>query len=206
MAKRAFEIGWKSNRQSWARPIKTVIEEERKMARMKAIQLAQQAEEDRIKKMVEDHRKASEEAATVLANEALMLNASRKGIMAGLGILGIMQPAMKKLAEMTLEAINRGEIPAKKGMEILGRWTTCVAQLTHGAKENVETERLRKGEPTEVIGMQLDVANLSVEEIEASLKRGLDELNFIKEHGVLPEGAPDGSGGEEADDGGEVVH
>lgn len=185
MARRGWEEGWPNR--PFAVAIKDFLANERLMARARAAEL----EEQRYREKLAMQEKASAEAAETLAHEAKNMHMAVMDTQLALGMLGSqsMANAISKLVKrIESAAAEADKIGVGTCAKIVTSWTAALCKLTAANRENVATERLRKGEPTEVLGVKVEQIELTREEA----LRELDDMRAL----LGAEGAGDGDGEE----------
>lgn len=162
-ARRAWREGWGY---SWAPPIRELIRQEMELARIERAKLAEQERDQQIR----DRKKAREDASRAAGEEAQAATIARaNSIAAGALIQSLMRsmmPLTKKLQEALLEG---GDLKPREMAKMLGDAAYIVRQGNEAIKSAFELERLRVGEPTQILGVTGMDAN-SPEEVAVELQ------------------------------------
>ncbi len=186
MAKRGWEEGWPAA--SWARPIRERIHEERQAARAQAATLEREAQEAQ----ASERAKAAREAAEVLAQEGQLMKVGRNDVLGVLVIAAQMLPAMRALAERlkdqllnpALDPVTGQPAPLnpKEVLAIFRGYAAIAGRGVDAATKLIELERLRRGDPSEIL--RIDVEPASLEDATAELAAASDALARAKELGL----------------------
>jgi len=179
-AKRAWEKGW-SPGIPWARPIKHLIEEEREEARAAQRRL----EERKDAEAAEERGKAREDAVQSLVQEGQMIRLGRSNALGALASIAQMLPAMRVVGEKMRDKILAGEeIDLKMGMRLHRDFGMTVRNLATAAQILVESERQHKGEPSAVIGVQMD-GEITVDEALREMAEVSELYELAKRRGLI---------------------
>lgn len=159
----------------WARPISLVIEDERRAARARQLDLARQAQEAD----AAEREKARMSHIDSLAQEAQMMKVARGDTLAALALAAELTPAMRQLARVIVEAAKPKpdgappDISAVQAMALLSRHTQLIQRAVGAAETLVQLGRLERGQSTANVGVGGFSSELSFEE-------ALEELTAVE--------------------------
>ena len=186
MAKRGWTRGWASRRNPWAKAISKVLAEEAEAARA-ALLREQQAKQEEAER---ERQKAREDAVNQLKQEGQMLQLGRANVLSSLLTSSLMLPGIKQLATQLNNDLLTGQaLPTKEKLRALRDWGWMVRQLVTAANQLIDAERLRKGEPTEVIGIQVG-GEITLEEAAADIEEVAALAQLARERGLIVDVAP----------------
>lgn len=164
-ARKAFLLGWP--RYEWARPIQEVLAEERSKGLAVVAERARR-EAARAESESRDSRAAGVEAA---AQEAQILTAARKNVLAVFGLSARLVPAMDALVDVvraaTLDADGRKLPPTKIGITpseafgLLSRHASILNRAMAVGEQVVTLGRAERGQASAIVGVA--VADLTAE-------------------------------------------
>lgn len=184
-ARRAWDKGWTPGI-PWARSIKLVLEDEQEAART----LQRRIEEDKHLRAQDDRDKARDDAVSALAQEGQMLKLARTNVIAGMASVALMLPTLRRIGEEVKRQFETGEIDARLGMRMLKEFSYMLRNFTMAMQSIIEGERQSKGEPTAIIGLQLD-GNLSIDEALREMSEVSELYELAKRRGLVDgNGAP----------------
>lgn len=174
-ARRAWRQGWGY---SWAPAIREVIRQEMELARIERAKLQEQERDQQLR----DRKRARDDAARAAGEEAQASTIARaNSIAAGALIQGLMRsmlPLTKKLQE---SLVDGGDLKPREMAKMLGDAAYIVRQGNEAIKAAFELERLRVGEPTQILGITgTDSATpeeiaVELQSIDRSLRRALQQ-------------------------------
>ena len=192
-ARKSWYTGWKSY--EWARPIKDVIENDRVSARAELLEEAPDTapavvNEKLLVKATNLVKSAKHDATESRVEEAKLVRATRQVGMMALGAMGKLLPGIIKLSEATslqLEKLAKSDhLNERAALNLLNSFARSYNQITLSAKTAMEMERLYLGEPTSILGIQMDeVEDMTLEECLAESKAMERAIEEAKEHGHL---------------------
>lgn len=172
MAKRAWEKGW--DHSPWATPIEQVLKEEQLAARA---EMAKRVETD-YDKVVEEREKAFAEAVKTRAQEGELVKMSRAtaiNVLAkGIKLLqtgSILVETIEESLKDMQQAADRGEempMHPLQAIRLLRQVAGFVNQGVSVGDAAMRLERLRLGEPEQILGIQ--DADMSVEDALAEIR------------------------------------
>jgi hypothetical protein len=174
MAKRGWELGW-SPRIPWARPIKTVLREEQEAARAEQRRL-ELLEKD---KSAEERDRARQDSVKAMAQEGQMLAAGRANVLSTLASATQALPAVKKLLSDLNAALvdpNAVKLTPMAAVKLFREFGLGVRYLVEASNRLIEAERTSKGEPSRIIGLEVD-GTLSLEDAQ----REIEEVSALYE-------------------------
>lgn len=148
MAKRGWEEGWPVY--PWAEPIHKVIERKQREAQER--KRAEDIEAARAAARVKDD--ATQEAIKVRGEEARMVAAARINVMVLLNATGRMGPALQSLSDQISAAIIDKKVPVDEMSGLLKNVASAAAATVKAGQVALEVERLFRGDPTKIIGVQ----------------------------------------------------
>jgi hypothetical protein len=180
MARKGWEFGW-SPRVPWARPIHTVLKEEQQAARAE-----QRRQELAARDAAQEERDmARKDAVRALAQEGQMLAAGRANVLAILASATQVLPGVRKLMADLLVDIQSGVIstPAQR-MSMFRNFSLGIKYLVEATDRLVEGERRSKGEPTSVIGLEVD-GTMTLEEAQREVEEVSALFKLAQERGLI---------------------
>lgn len=156
-ARRAWQKGWPKF--SWGIPIREVIRREMEAARTER---EKKLTADR-EQQQRDREKARADAVRATAEEAQAASIARaNGIAAGALIQSLLR-SMVPLTKKLQESMEGADLKPREMAKMLGDAAYIVRQGNEAIKTAFELERIRVGEPTQVIGVT-SMDNVSPEE------------------------------------------
>lgn len=184
-AQRAWRKGWPKF--SWGRPIREIIQEEMERARGEREKRLHEEREQQER----DRENTRKDAIRATAEEAQAAGIARaNGIAAGAliqALLRSMVPLTKKLqAEM-----EGADLKPREMAKMLGDAAYIVRQGNEAIKTAFELERIRVGEPTQVIGITVESTPEEAAHDLIALGRSLRRAVGKSKEGVVEK--PDGS-------------
>ncbi len=193
MAQRGFDRGW-SPAIAWARPIRQVLEEDKEAARS-----AQRKLEEEHHRMASNEReKARADSVAALAQEGQMIKAGRVTTLNALVTVAGLLPAIKSLADALTADVAAGvTISPGMKMRVIKDFSSVVRQLVSASNELVVAERASKGEPSKIIGIDINSATMTVDEAVREIKEVTELYALAKERGLVDD--PAAPGGDEPD-------
>lgn len=205
-ARRAYKQGYAGRPgMDWARPIHEVLRDEKVAARARSYE----EDEQRLRALEIEHDKAREEAIQTLALEANILKLARGNLNVLFQLSGSLVPGLKLLTEKLKTAVEAGQVDAKQAMPILRQYGTIVRQGTTAAHMLIQAERLRKGDPTEVVEHRVENvgAEMTYEETLEELEQTKHILELAAGKGLVKtEARRPGTNGSGNGDGSGEVH
>lgn len=201
---RGWETGWsymidkKGNvKYPWAKPIRDVLRNEQAEARARQMRIEEEARASDRKKR-EEMRQASIEA---ISQEAQVVKAMRANVIGLNRITGQVILAALPVVERLKASLETAQLDPKKVTDILARVAYLARQTSESARLAIELERLRLGDPNEVIKELPGVTDVTPEEAAAELGRLGRSLERAKKLGlsviVSDEELPDRASGDE---------
>lgn len=179
MARRGWELGWPIY--SWAGPIRLVVERKQIEAQEKA--RAEEVERARQAALVKDA--ARSDALKTHDEEGRLVKVARVNVIQLLAANARLGPALQVLAERMRQAIENGEVNTRDGSTLMRNLAATAASTVRAGQIALELERLHRGDPTQIIGIQpvemtTDDAIREIEEAQAALtryqRRGLEVI------------------------------
>ena len=174
-AKRAYEIGYPSR--PWAiKPIKQLLVEDIQLARARLELEAEreELEEDQADLDAERDREAVRQHAITAKTQAGQLVASARagailGLAAAVKVATGLQKAMQRLGN-ELEAMADPAVkmtPKEVGTlsSIMRRYASTLRELNASGQLAMEMERLRLGEPSQIVGLMTDLDTMPMAEL-----------------------------------------
>lgn len=164
-ARKGWEKGWVKEGKPWALPIEFALEEERRQLRAARLQAAEQAAADEEKTAIA----ARKDAVATLTEEARMVQIARAntiGVMAA--IINPLILASKVLVKQVTSAIDDEKLTPNQRIALLYRISQMTKQAADASRLVLETERLRLGQPTQVLGLK--IADLTPEQAAEELE------------------------------------
>ena len=150
-ARKMWEEG--NSKLPWARPIRQALLDEAEAARA-AQRKAELAQLDEAKN---ERDKVRQDAVKALAQEGQMLAAGRANALGVLASLTQLLPSVRKVAQQLNDRIANGDpLEVSQGMKFLDRFTSTFSRAADAADKLIEAERRHKGEPTQVIGLEVE--------------------------------------------------
>ncbi len=208
-AKRGWDFGW--NKFEWAPPIKDVIAQEQVSARARVQQseemetetqwaieealatdtplgeVRQQAYLDR----QAERAKAKEQAIAARKAEGQMVGGIRKAatqsaaslLRIGNGINALADRVDKELATM---AAKPKDFKVGAALVTINKYASAVRDLTIAGKTAVELERLHLGDPTSIVGVQLEGAfdEAPMDDVMREISKAAQAIADAKEKGI----------------------
>jgi hypothetical protein len=178
---RGWSLGWPKFQ--WAKSIEGVLLAEAVAARAALLQ-EQERERAAQAKQAKD---AEQEAINTMAVEGKLLGAGRNLALGTLavGLAGL--PAMRKMVEGVVERVTAGEkMSVKDTMQTVRYYATAVAQLANASKILVETERRTRGEPGELIGVQVSgEMSMSLDDALSAISEANETVELARSRGLL---------------------
>lgn len=183
LARRAWQTGWPS---AGFRAVKDLLREEEVAARAEQRRL----EEAEKRKTAEERDKARSDAIAAMAAEGRILALARNDVQGALACANVMLPALRALAEAIATSLQADptQISPAKGVELIQRYSVAVKSLTQAGEQLVRAERLHKGEPTDILGVQHSASEMSVEEAVREIQTTVGLYELAKRRGLI---APD---------------
>lgn len=194
-ARRGWELGW-APRLPWAPAIKDVILNEQKEARARLIiEGSRKATEDAqaaTKTPESIQLKAREDAVDTLMQEAKLIRAARENTLALMATTQSVMKGVVKLAPQAYEIIQNAKLTPMQIAAFFRQLASLMKDANECAMRALQLERLRTGEPTEIIG----VTGVSMDDAERETRHTLALIEEAKKLGVIPsgEGNADGNG------------
>ena len=174
-AQRAWERGWPAY--PWARPIKTVLADEDRLARVRAAEIEARAKstEDA------DREKERKEAIEARATELSMLKAARHNVMVGLGAAASLTPSIQLLAKHVADKIQAGlaNVDIKEALIILREHSKLVHRAVFAVDQLVALGRLERGQSTVNVGVA-PAADLTYEQALEELEGTAELLEVVR--------------------------
>jgi hypothetical protein len=166
LAKRLY-LGPPYRDYEWARPIKLVLEDERRVA---AAQVQAATEKLALTESAEYERARREEIET-LTQEAQLKKLARSDVIAALAVATELVPAMRALGKVISAAAmpadgSPSDVKPKDAMRLLSSFTLMVQRMVGAADQLVSLGRLERGQTTSNVGLSVE---LSAEEAAAEL-------------------------------------
>lgn len=191
-AKKAWISGWPDQRM---RPIRDLLEEERLAARAEILTetraklvgdqavLQQEAVEAEKARLL-----SHSQAVQTRAQEGEMVKLSRANTIVMMATANRHLRVANKLAKELEEQVEKGEVELtpQQVIKLAGSCAFLTKTAAEAARINLEMERILLGEPTEIIG--IDVNNMSVEEAARRIEVANRALERARKRGLL--GAP----------------
>jgi hypothetical protein len=165
----------------WAEPIRKVIEREQLAAQEKA--RAEEVERARQAARVKDD--ARSDAAKAHTEEGQLVKVARVNVIQLLAASARIGPALQVLAEQVRQSIESGEMEVREAGRLLRDLSAATGQSVRAGQIALELERLHRGDPTQILGIQpmemtTDDAIREIEEAQAALdrfkRRGLEVI------------------------------
>lgn len=168
-AQRAWEKGWSNQHgKEWALPIKDIIADEQEKIR------AERYKEAEMKQRLidEDKERAVKDSIKTRAEEAEAANIARGnarvvGAMIS-NILRSAQPLLKRLQDALKDQATIDKMSPIQVMEIFASAALVVKRGQEAIRDALEIERMRVGDPTETIKIQLE--DMSLEDAQKELE------------------------------------
>jgi len=158
--------------------------EEEAQARLK------QAEIDAKRRLAELLSKAKIDAAQVAADQANMLNLSRKATIAAVALPALVLQDVASIAKMIREAIAGGAFKTPEQAVRVGALLTRMVENSERALHNhIQAENLHAGRPTDILGLSLS-EETPVDEVEKKLRvvsRAIERAK-ARAQGTSPDG------------------
>ena len=191
MAARGWNQGW-LNQVTWARPIRDVIKEEMEAARAERLKLQEREREQQ----TQDREKARQDSVKAAAEEGQAAAIARANSIA---IGGIIQGLLRGLIPLTRrvqESLATEDLRPREIARMLGDAAWIVKHGNEAIKTAFELERIRLGEPTNVIGIQNNMTDVTTEEaveellgIERTLRRAVNQTGVAAITHIRPDGS-----------------
>lgn len=183
-ARRAWEAGW-TDRYAWAKPIQWILETDGERARAEETKRLNDLTKSREETFSLERSLAKDDAVQALAQEGQLLKVGRVNVLAGLINAADMIPATKRIVSQLLKRIEDSKtIDFDDGLRVLRDFSTIVKNLVQTAQLLVEAERQSKGEPSKVIGLEVD-GTITVEDAMREIEEVTSLYQLAKERGLL---------------------
>ncbi len=182
LAKRAWDEGWLP-RIPYARPIRIVLEEEKFKAR------AEQRRQEELARhgQTAEQKAAAEDARKATAQEGQMISAGRATVLGLTFTVNQLIPTLKQMGVDIAADVAAGKLKGnpEKAMRALREVASSLRMLTESGMKLLEAERLVKGEPTSIIGVQGGVDDMSLEEAERTVIRATNLFALARRRGHI---------------------
>ena len=215
-AKRGWDIGWAKH--DWAPPIKDVIAQEQVQARARiqqekdaAIEQAWAEEEaivtqtpvgaDRTQAYLDaqaERAKAKEQAIATRKAEGQMVGGIRQAASNSAAALlrisnGINLLAERVNKELTTMAASPKDFKVGAALVTINKYASAVRDLTIAGKTAVELERLHLGDPTSIVGVQIEGAfdDAPMADVQREIQKAAQAIKDAEERGVDLNAPPD---------------
>ena len=176
MAKRGWEMGWPVL--PWAEPIRKVIDRERIEAQEKA--RAEEVERARQAAKVRDD--ARSDALKTHDEEGRLVKVARVNVIQLLAASARIGPALQVLGERVKQAIEGNALSTTEAASLLRSLTTTATQTVRAGQMALELERLHRGDPTQIIGVQ--PVEMSTEDAVQEIEAAQQALARFKRRGL----------------------
>jgi hypothetical protein len=157
--KKAFLTGWP--RYDWARPIQVVLAEERE----RALGIVAERARREAERAAQDARDARELGIEAAAQEAQILTAARKNVLAVFGLSARLVPAMDALVDVirhaTLDESGRKRAPSEirisptNALGLLSRHASILARAMAVGEQVVALGRAERGQASAIVGVAI---------------------------------------------------
>lgn len=190
MAHRGWSVGWKQY--SWAGPIRDVIAKEMEAARLERFKLVEEQRERQDKER-EQARKAALDAS---AEEAKAVQIARTNSIAVGALLQNLLKGMVPLAQRIQADIQAaaGTLSPKEIAKLISDTALVTRHSNEAIKAALELERLRLGQPTNIVGIQGQLDDVTTEEAVEELIGIQRTLNRAIKSGTGPGSYVDAEG------------
>lgn len=208
-ARRAYELGYPDR--PWGKvAIKDLIASEAELAQSR-IQLEAEREDlldDQADLEAERNREAARRAAINAKEQEIVLvgalrGTTMKALAGAVQAANGMQLAMKKIGEQLETIANGGPISHKEMMDISNmsrRYSSTLRELAAAGQMAMEMERLRVGDPTQIIGIETELDTMPLQDLVRMAGYQDKVLQRAQERGlVVLDGGLNASGGKKAD-------
>lgn len=203
-ARKAWEIGWPGQDYE---PIMKVVEREQTLARAVRVKMlgeseahnvAEQVLKDAQKKadelvadadrkargrMAELYTQANIDAAQQRAEEAQLTVGVRRNVMAAVGVTAGLLRNANELVRVVGEDIKGGKLTGPQAAAYCKLLVRMIRDVNEAGQTAMQMERLRVGDPTEVVEVRVEPTSLT--EAAAEMEHAMNVLQLMRERGLV---------------------
>lgn len=213
-AARGWNKGWLDlKNHEWAVPIRDVIKNEMLSARAERQRLQEKEKEA----VALERSRARQDAVKSAGEEAQAAQVARTSAIAMGGVaqslIRTLLPLLKKLPEL----VEKADLTAKETIKAIGDTAFIVRSTNDSIRTSLEIERIRLGEPTDIIGIQSQLEEVTAEEaveellgIERTLRRAVVQtagqtVSYTRPDGTIEINIPAEAYDDGSEDGASVI-
>ena len=180
-AVKAWKDGWADTHRrayAWAPPIGPRIVQYRReldeQKRVEAIAAERQAAKFR--------QEARTDAGETHTQEGVLVKNTRHGVTMLLTIVAKMAPALDLLGQQIVAAVQSNQIDPTKASRVVRDLTAAAGTMTRAGQIAMQMERLYRGDPTSIVGIQ--ETEMTLEEAVAEIEAGQDAVRRLQRGGL----------------------
>jgi hypothetical protein len=149
----------------------------------------QEAERRGRQRLAEFEERAHLDAAEQRADEATLCRAARRNALAVQGFVASVLQNARVLAEKITSAIQSGALTPQQALSFGDRMVRGARDAHEAAKLALQLERIRVGDPTEIIAVKVEPASL--DEAARDMQHAADVLELMRRRGLVAVGNSD---------------
>lgn len=123
---------------------------------------------------------AQSDAIEQRAEEALICHKARKNVLAAQSFVARTWQHAKTLAEQVQQAIESGALTPAQAFQFARDMIRATREVNEATKLALEIERLRVGDPTQVVGIRLEAEPATLEEATRDIEHAAHVLDLVR--------------------------